>query len=48
VFLLYDRRTCTYSIGTSNVDGEFPDLRLTLVPDVVVPEAVHGVRAHED
>ena len=44
MFLLYDRRICTHSIEPSLDDSEFPSLRLALVPDVVVPEAEHGVR----
>src|SRR6218665_3877073 len=46
VFLLYDRRICTHSIDHSLAvaDFEFPRLGLALVPDVVVPEAEHGVR----
>src|SRR6218665_1494877 len=44
VLLLYDKRICTYSIDPSLSDGEFPGLGLDLVPDVVVPEAEHGVR----
>src|SRR6218665_2529314 len=43
VFLLYDRRICTHSIDPSLADDEFPGLGLALVPDVVVPEAEHGV-----
>ena len=47
MFLLYDRRICTHSIDLlidpSLADGEFPGLGLALVPDVVVPEAEHGV-----
>jgi len=41
VFLLYDQRVCTHSIDPSLADGEFPDLGLALVSDVVVPEADH-------
>ena len=43
MFLLYDQRVCTHSIDHSLADGEFPDLGLALVPDVVVPEAEHEV-----
>src|SRR6218665_500185 len=41
VFLLYGRRIATHSIDPSLTHflGEFPDLGLALVPDVVVPEA---------
>ena len=41
---LYDRRVCTHSIDPSIADCEFPGSELALVPDVVVPEAEHGVR----
>src|SRR6218665_3627137 len=44
VFLLYDRRICSHSIDPSLADGEFQGLGLSLVPDVVVPEAEYGVR----
>ena len=44
VFLLYDQRICTHAIAPSLADGEFPVLRLALVPDVVVSEAEHVVR----
>ena len=43
MFLLYDRRVCTHSIDSSLADGEFPGLGLALAPDVLVPEAEHGV-----
>ena len=43
MFLLYDQRICTHSTDPSLDDGEFPGLGLALVPDVVVPEAEHGV-----
>src|SRR6218665_708558 len=41
VFLLYGRRIATHSgdPSLSHFLGEFPGLRLALVPDVVVPEA---------
>src|SRR6218665_3186984 len=41
VFLLYGRRIATHSVDPSLIHflGEFPGLGLTLVPDVVVPEA---------
>src|SRR6218665_1894043 len=37
----YDRRICTHSVDPSLTHflGEFPDLGLALVPNVVVPEA---------
>src|SRR6218665_3809657 len=41
VFLLYDRRIFTHSIDPSLVDGEFPGLRMSLIPNVVVLEAEH-------
>ena len=47
VFLIYDRRICTHPIDPSVpslADGKYPGLGLALVPDVVVPEAKHGVR----
>ena len=47
VFLLYDRHICTHLTDPSLADGEFPGLGLALVPDVVVPEAEHGVRMKE-
>src|SRR6218665_2350664 len=43
MFLLYDRRICTHSIDPSLNDAEFPSLGLAPVPDVMVPEAKHGV-----
>src|SRR6218665_1390062 len=47
VFLLYGRRIATHSVDPSLTHflGEFPGLRLALVPDVVVQEADSG--AHE-
>ena len=48
MFLLYDRRICTHSIGPILADGEFPGLGLALVPDVVVPEVEHGVRMKQN
>src|SRR6218665_1538689 len=41
VFLLYSRRIATHSVDPSLTHflGEFPDLGLAPVPDVVVPEA---------
>src|SRR6218665_2746844 len=41
VFFLYDRRSCTHSIDPSLINflDEFPGLGLTLVPNVVYPEA---------
>ena len=47
VFLLYDRRICAHSINPSLADGEFPGLELARVPDIVIPEAEHGVRAKQ-
>src|SRR6218665_1647177 len=49
VFLLYDRRIATHSVDPSLTHflGEFPGLGLTLVPDVVVPEADSGAHGAE-
>jgi len=44
MFLLYNRHICTHSVDPSLTHflGEFPDLGLALVPDVVFPEAEQG------
>ena len=49
MFLLYDLRICTHSVGPSLAHflGEFPGLGLALVPDVVVPEAQQGAHGAE-
>src|SRR6218665_1788605 len=43
-FFIYGRRIRTHSVDPSltHFIGEFPGLRLALVPDVVVPEAEQG------
>src|SRR6218665_1278828 len=43
VFLLYDRRS-THSIDPPLAGGEFHGSGLSLVPDVVIPEAGHETR----
>ena len=50
MFLLYGRRIVTHSADPSltHFIGEFPDLGLALVPDVVVPEAGSGVHGAEN
>src|SRR6218665_2688568 len=50
VFLLYGRRIATRSVDPSLTHflGEFPGLRLALVPDVVVPEADSGAHGAEN
>src|SRR6218665_1147772 len=47
VFLLYGRRIATHSVDPSLTHflGEFPDLGLALLPDVVVPEAEPGFQS---
>ena len=47
MFLLYGRRICTRSIDPSLADGECPGLGLVLVPDIVIPETVQGLRMQQ-
>src|SRR6218665_1274650 len=44
--LLYGRRIAAHSV--THLLGEFPGLRLALVPDVVVPEADSGAHGAEN